>query len=155
MAYYPQLITFLIAMMPVSELRGAIPVALQVYELSPFSAFFWAVLGNLVAAALVLLLLEPFSNYLRHNFYFFNRFFTWLFERTRRKHNSKFEIWGALALVSFVAIPLPLTGAWTGAVAAFVFGIPFKKAFPLIALGVLIAGIIVTSACIGFFTIKL
>ena len=82
---------------------------------------------------------------------FFNRFFTYLFERTRKKHNGKFEKWGALALITFVAIPLPVTGGWSGALAAFVFGIPFKKALPLIFLGVIIAGAIVTGLSLGVF----
>lgn len=149
----PQLITLIIAMLPISELRGAIPVALSVYHLSVPAAFFWSVLGNLIPVIFLLWLLEAVANYLSHHFYFFNRFFAWLFGRTRRQHNHRFEVWGALALVSFVAIPFPLTGGWTGAVAAFVFGIPFKKALPLIFLGILIAGLIVTLASLGVLSI--
>ena len=52
------------------------------------------------------------------------------------------EKYGAIALITFVAIPLPFTGAWTGSIGAFLFNIPFKKAFPLILLGVLISGAI-------------
>ena len=149
----PQLITFLIAALPLSELRGAIPLALSVYGLSPLSAFVWAVLGNMAPVIFLVWLLEPVSRYLSHHFYFFNRFFAWLFERTRKKHSRKFEIWGALALVVFVAIPLPLTGGWAGSAAAFVFGVPFKKALPLIFLGVVIAGIIVTLISLGLLGI--
>jgi len=139
-----ELSTFLIAMIPIGELRAAIPIALSVYRLSPLNAFVWAVLGNLIPVLLLLWLLEPLTKYLDDHFYSLNRFFAWLFERTRRKHSRKFELWGALALISFVAIPLPMTGAWSGAIAAFVFGIPFKKALLSITLGVLIAGLIVT-----------
>lgn len=149
----PQLITLLIAMLPISELRGAIPTALAVYHLSPVSAFIWAVLGNLISVVFLLLWLEPVSKYLSRHFYFFNRFFAWLFERTRRKHSRHFEIWGSLALIAFVAIPLPVTGGWTGAAAAFVFGIPFKKSLPLISLGILIAGLIVSLASLGLLSI--
>ena len=149
----PQLITFLIAALPLSELRGAIPLALSVYGLSPLSAFVWAVLGNMAPVIFLVWLLEPVSRYLSHHFYFFNRFFAWLFERTRKKHSRKFEIWGALALVVFVAIPLPLTGGWAGSAAAFVFCVPFKKALPLIFLGVVIAGIIVTLISLGLLGI--
>lgn len=145
----PQLIIFIIAMSPVVELRGAIPVALSVYQLSPLNAYLWSVLGNLVPAVVLLWLLEPVSRYLSRRFYFFSRFFGWLFERTRRNHNHKFAIWGSLALIGFVAIPLPMTGVWTGSVAAFVFGIPFKKALPLISIGVIIAGIVVTLFSMG------
>lgn len=153
MHFSSQLVTFFIAMLPVAELRGAIPVGLGVYGLSPLSAFIWSVLGNLVPVIFLLWLLEPCSKYLSHHFYFFNRFFAWLFERTRRKYNHRFEIWGALALIAFVAIPLPVTGGWTGAAAAFVFGIPFKKALPLISLGIIIAGLIVTLISLGALAI--
>jgi len=145
----PQLIILIVSMLPISELRGAIPLALTVYNLSPLSAFVLAVIGNIIPIIFLLLFLNWVSEYLSRHFYFFNRFFAWLFERTRRKHTQKFEVWGSLALVAFVAIPLPMTGGWTGAAAAFVFGIPFKKALPLISLGIVIAGVIVTLASIG------
>lgn len=151
--FSPEITTILIAMSPILELRGAIPTALGVYHLPLHIAYFWAVLGNIISAVFVLLLLEPVSKFLMKNFEICNRFFKKLFEKTRGKHNHRFEKWGALALVTFVAIPLPCTGSWTGAVAAFVFGIPFKKSFPLISLGIMIAGIIVSFASIGVFKI--
>jgi len=139
----PELATFLIAALPISELRGALPLGYTVYNLSFLSSFFWAFLGNVVSVAVVLAILEPVSQYLSRHFLIFKRFFEWLFARTRKKNSRKFERWGSLALIAFVAIPLPVTGGWTGAVAAFVFGIPYKKSLPLIALGIFIAGIIV------------
>lgn len=146
----PELITLLISMLPISELRGAIPVAISVYDIPALSAFFWAVLGNIIPVIFILWGLDLLINrFLVHRIYILNRFFTWLFERTRRNHSRKFERWKELALVILVAIPLPFTGAWTGALAAFVFGIPIKRAFPLIVLGVLIAGIIVTCVTVG------
>jgi uncharacterized membrane protein len=144
-----ELATFLIAMIPVGELRASIPIAIQVYHLTWYSSFIWSVLGNSLAVALILLLLEPISKFLMKHFKIFNRFFTWLFRRTRKKYSKNIERGGALALVTFVAIPLPMTGGWSGALIAFVFGIPFKKAFPLISLGVLIAGVIVTLLTVG------
>lgn len=140
---------FLIAMSPFLELRGSIPVALGVYDLPIYLAYFISIVGNLVPVVFLLLLLESVSRILSSRFNFFNRFFTWLFERTRKKHAAKFERFKELALIMFVAIPLPFTGAWTGSLCAFVFGIPFKKAFPLISLGVIIAGLIVTLASLG------
>ena len=150
-----ELITLFIGALPISELRGAIPIAIGVYEMSVLSAFFWAVLGNIIPVIFILWFLKSVSNFLSHHIYFFNRFFTWLFERTHQKHSKKFEQWRDLALVILVAIPLPFTGAWTGALAAFVFGIPIKRAFPLIVLGVLIAGIIVTSVTIGIINLPI
>ena len=141
----PEIQTFLIAMTPIGELRASIPVALEIYRLSVERAFALSVLGNMVPVVFLLFLLKPMSEWLSHRWYKFNRLFAWLFERNRRVHARKFEIYKELALVILVAIPLPFTGAWTGAICAFIFGIPFKKALPLIFFGVLIAGFAVTT----------
>ena len=73
-----------------------------------------------------------------------DKFFTWLFNRTYHNHNEKFEKFGSTGLAIFVGVPLPVTGAWTGCAAAFVFGFKFKNAFLAILAGVIMAGIIVT-----------
>lgn len=137
------LAVMVIGAIPVSELRGAIPVAIGIYHMEPLEAYFLSVLGNLIPVIPLLLFLEPVSDYLRR-YRIFDIFFTWLFSRTRRNHTESFEKYGLLALTLFVAVPLPVTGAWTGCAAAFVFGIKFRHSFPAIAAGVLIAGIIVT-----------
>jgi uncharacterized membrane protein len=137
-----------IGAMPVFELRGAIPIALGIYGMSPGSAFLFAVLGNMLPVVPLLLFLDPVSTYLRR-YPIFDKFFSWLFGRTHRNHSERFEKYGTLALTLFVAVPLPVTGAWTGCAAAFVFGIQFRHAFPAILAGVLIAGIIVSSVTLG------
>ena len=134
---------FLLAMTPVGELRASLPAGILFYGLDWKIVFLVSLLGNLVPVVFLLLLLGPVSNRLSKNFLIFNKFFDWLFERTRKKTSERIKKYGEIALISFVAIPLPFTGAWTGAIAAFLFGIPFKKAFLLIAAGVIIAGIIV------------
>ncbi|GAJ13251.1 unnamed protein product [marine sediment metagenome] len=138
----------LLSALPIAELRGAIPIALTIYKMPVFSTYIFAVLGNIVPAIFLLLFLKPFSEYLRQ-WYYFDIFFEWLFKRTRRNTEKKFEKYGALFLLFFVAIPLPVTGAWTGSAAAFVFGIRFWFAFSAIAGGVMIAGVIVTLASLG------
>lgn len=148
-----ELATFLIATLPIAELRAAIPIALRVYHLSVVSSYSYSVLGNVFPLIFILWLLDPVSNWLSRHSRFFKGFFNWLFERTRKKFTKKYEKWGLFALVVFVAVPLPVTGGWTGSIAAFLFGIPFKKAFPLIVLGVLIAGVIVTLASLGIFSL--
>lgn len=148
-----ELKVFLIAMSPIFELRGSIPMALSVLHLPVWSAFLISVVGNIVPVVFILLLLESVSGYLSRHSSFFNRFFTWLFERTRKKHAKTFERGKDLALMIFVAIPVPFTGAWTGALCAFVFGIPFKRALPAIAGGIVIAGIIVTLTTLGIIKI--
>ncbi|MFH1575699.1 MAG: small multi-drug export protein [Candidatus Nealsonbacteria bacterium] len=150
-----ELKVFLIAMSPILELRGSIPVALGVFHLPVWSSFLISILGNIVPVVFILLLLESVSNFLSRHSHFFSQFFAWLFERTRRKHAKDFEYWKELALVFFVAIPFPFTGAWTGSLCAFVFGIPFKRALPLIATGVVIAGIVVTLITLGIIQITI
>ncbi|TSC95945.1 MAG: Small multidrug export protein [Parcubacteria group bacterium Athens1014_10] len=147
-----QFFTMLIAMMPISELRGAIPVALGIYHLSIPEAFFYAVVGNILPVFLILWLLGPISNFLAKKSKRAEFFFHWLFERTRVKNHHNFKRWGDLALILFVAIPLPMTGAWSGALAAFIFDIPYWRAISLIFTGVLIAGLIVTLATTGTFS---
>jgi uncharacterized membrane protein len=135
-------------MTPISELRGAIPVAIGIYKMNPLDAFLLSIFGNILPVAPLLLYLNTMERWLRR-FSIFNKFFNWLFERTKRKLSDDIARYEALALCIFVALPLPATGAWTGCAAAFLFGMKFRHAFPAILLGVVIAGIIVTLASIG------
>ena len=137
------LLIFLVAASPVVELRGALPLALLVYELPLWQAFFLSVSGNMVPV-LLLPFLGLLAATLSRNSTFVARFLSWLFLYTRKKHERLFELFRDFALVVFVAIPLPFTGAWTATIAAFVFGIPFYRAFPLILFGVIIAAVIVS-----------
>ena len=139
-----QLAVFFTAMTPIGEIRAAIPLGLGVYKLNLYSVFIIAVIGNLIPAVIIIYILEPLSKFLMRKFRPANRFFNWLFNRTRRKYSKKFEKYSGFALAVFVGIPLPMTGAWTGALIAFVFGIPPKKAILDILLGIIMAGIIVT-----------
>jgi uncharacterized membrane protein len=148
MNLYAVLLLLIASGMPFIEARYAIPTAILSGEFSPFEAFTLGFIGNVIPVVAVLLLLEPVSLFLRSRSEWFDRFFTRLFDRTRR-HSEQFERWGALALVPFVAIPLPVTGAWTACAAAFVFGIRFWYALPTIAAGILIAALITTLTTIG------
>lgn len=143
--------TLIIATLPIAELRGAIPWALASPPvgggLNWPAAYVLAVIGNFLPVMPILLLLEPVSGFLRR-WRLFDRFFEWLFERTRRK-SRVIEKYEALGLILFVGIPLPITGAWTGSVAAFIFGIPKRQAVPCIILGILLAGVVVTLASLG------
>jgi uncharacterized membrane protein len=132
-------------MLPIAELRGSIPAALAM-GLSPLKSFILSVAGNSIIIAPVLVLLEPVSNRLRH-FRLWRNFFDWLFEQTRAKADL-IQRYEALGLMLFVAVPLPMTGAWSGCVAASLFRIRFRYAFPAIFLGVAAAGVIVLSICL-------
>lgn len=144
MNFSEELKVFLLAMTPIGELRLAIPMGLTVFKLSPLAVYFLSVLGNLFSVLLILVFLGAFSEWASKNVYFFNRFFNWLFSQTRKNHYDRVNKYGLYLLPLFVAIPLPVTGGWTAALIAFVFGMPFKKAFPLIGLGILAAGLIVS-----------
>jgi uncharacterized membrane protein len=136
-------------MIPIGELRVALPLALTTFQIPLGWAFLIAVLGNTIPVVIIAFLLEPVSKFLSKHSKFFKWFFEWLFEHTRKKHSKKFETLEEIALVTFVASPLPMTGGWSGALAAFVFGIPPKKSIPLIFLGILIAGVIVSIITLG------
>ncbi len=140
--------TILVAMLPISEVRGAIPLAVGVYGLSPMQAYLLSVMGNLLPVIPLLLFLGPCSEYMRR-FSVGDRFFTWLFARTRNKHIKDHENFGLGALAIFVAIPLPMTGAWTGCAIAFLLGFRFWPAFAAIASGVLVAGVVVMTVVMG------
>ena len=141
---------FLAAAVPFTELRAAIPLAVSL-GIAPFYAFWLGVLGNLLPLPFLLIGLDPLVNFIRQTPLFgLDRFFDWLYRRTAKK-SDKVDRYGALSLIFFVAIPLPTTGVWTAAVAASIFRIRFVPAFAAIALGVLMAGILVTLLSVGFF----
>lgn len=140
----PYLNVLLLSMAPISELRGAIPVGVTVLELPFWEVFVVSIIGNLIPVMIILLFLKPVVNFLSSNFGICDKFFSWLFSRTRKKTEKWILKYEEIALVLLVAIPLPVTGGWTGSIAAFLFNIPFRIAFPLISLGVLIAGGIVS-----------
>jgi uncharacterized membrane protein len=145
----PELATLLMAMLPVTELRLAIPFAIGVLKMPIWQAFIFSVIGNIIPAVIIVWFLKPLADWLSAKSKFFHRFFTWWFERTIKNFSTKYEKYGLWALMLFVAIPLPVTGAWTGAIAAFLFNIPRKKAIFFIFLGVIIAGVIVSLLTTG------
>ena len=138
----PELATFLISMIPVVEVRGALPFAITQGVPIPL-AMLLAILGNIFPVIFIVLGLEKVSDFLIKRSKLAERFFNWLFERTRKKLSASYQKWGCMALMLFVAIPLPVTGAWTGSVGAYLFEIPAKKAFAYITAGVVIASVIV------------
>ena len=136
-----------LSMLPISELRGGIPLAYFVYDYPMWQALVICVIANLVPIPIILIFFRYVEKWLRR-FDTFNRFFNWLFERTRNKVRDKVKKYGAPGLIIFVAIPLPVTGGWTGALAAYLLDMEFKRSLAAIAAGVLIAGLIVSAVCL-------
>ncbi len=142
LGFSKEVVVLLIAALPVFELRGALPVAINLFHLPWYYAFLLAFVGNLLPVPLILLLLDTVTKLLS-KIGFLNRMLNWLFERTRRRGRIV-ERYKRIGLTLFVAIPLPVTGAWTGSLVAVLFGLRFRHAFLSILIGVFIAGIIVT-----------
>lgn len=138
-----ELATFLIAFIPVTELRASIPLAIKVYGLSPMAAWFYSVAGTYFVMVMIVFLLDPIAKFLSKHFSLFEKFFEWLFEHTRKRANGKMEKYGEWAIFILAATPIPLIGGLTGALAAFVFGVARKKSLPLLLVGTMVSGAIV------------
>jgi uncharacterized membrane protein len=144
------LATVLMAVTPVGELRLALPVAILKFGMPVWQAFFWAVLGNMIPATIILLCAGPFQRYVQKGSgRFFGKAWARSLARAQEKFAKEYEKYGLVGLMIFIGVPLPMTGAWTGSLAAFVFGIPVKKSWPFVFGGVLIAAVITTIITVG------
>ena len=136
-------LTFLTAMVPVIELRGAIPFGV-VQGLSVPTAFVISVLGNLLPIPFAVVFLRRLLEWLQTKSRTLDKFVKWLEKKAEKNSEQvlRSEFWGLMILV---AIPLPGTGAWTGALVAATLDMRLKRAMPAISVGVIVAGIIVTA----------
>lgn len=142
-----EVITVCLAALPVTELRGSIPWATFILDMTWYKALMWSIIGNIIPVPFILRFLEPVDRIFRRR-EIFELFFLWLYSRTRQRGKiiERLKLFG---LIILVAIPLPVTGAWTGSIAAHIFGIRFVPALICIFIGICIAGIVVTLACQG------
>ncbi len=136
------LIVFTVSVLPVFELRVGIPIAVNVFKMNIFVSYAVCVAGNMLPVIPILLFLEMIYK-LFSRWKYSKRFFDWLFEKTKSR-SGQIEKYKMIGLMTFVAIPLPITGAWTGSIAAVLFNIRFSHALLAIFAGVMIAGVIVT-----------
>lgn len=141
------LLTFLISLMPVVELRAGLPAGVAMGLPIPV-AFLASLAGNMLPVPFVILFARPLFKWIRAHIPALGNFVTKLESRARTKGIKalKYEAWG---LLLFVAVPLPGTGAWTGALIASVLDMRLKRAVPIIFLGVVIAGVIITALTWG------
>lgn len=138
---------FVISMIPIVELRLAIPIAVAV-KLPLSAAFPIAIIGNLLPIPFIILFIKKIFAWMRKTSDKLNKIVDKM-EAKAEKNKAKvlkYAFWG---LALFVAIPLPGTGAWTGALVAAMLDMPLKKAFPSIVIGVLGAGIVISFASYG------
>ena len=141
-----ELIVVIVSALHIFELRGALPLAINLFHMPWYWALSLAVVGNMIPVPFLLLFLESVAKGISRveNG---RRLVEWVFQRTRQR-SSVIERYERIGLALFVAIPLPMTGAWTGSIAAFLLGLKFSYAFLSILCGVIIAGAIVTSLCL-------
>jgi uncharacterized membrane protein len=143
----PAIITFLMAMVPVVELRGAIPYGV-IAGLDVHEAFLLAVIGNLVPIPFLVVFTRKVFEWLRTKSEWLDRLVHRL-EAKADKNKVLVERYKFFGLMLLVAIPLPGTGAWTGALVAAMLDMRLKRAMPAIIVGVIVAGVIVTSVTYG------
>jgi uncharacterized membrane protein len=132
---------FIQSMVPWWEGRYAIPYAIIKFGWQWWQAFPIAVIGNILPVPFILLFFGRVEKFLRR-YKFWTKIMDWLFERTRKRANTKIQRYEYIGLIAFVAIPIPFTGAWTGALIAYLFGLNFSKSVISIFIGVVIAALI-------------
>ena len=142
--------TLVIGMLPVLEIRGAIPVGVAA-GLDPWSAFFVGFVGNMLPVPFLILLTRKIIEWMKKH-HILDKLTSFLERKGSQKAHTvqKYSFWGLFILV---AIPLPGTGAWTGALVASLLDMRLKRALPAIAMGVIVAGLIVLLATYGVVSV--
>lgn len=142
--------TLFIGMLPVLEIRGAIPVGVAA-GIDPWSAFFIGFVGNMLPVPFLILLTRKIIDWMKKH-HIFDKLTSFLEHKGSQKAQTvqKYSFWGLFILV---AIPLPGTGAWTGALVASLLDMRLKRALPAIAMGVIVAGLIVLLATYGVVSV--
>jgi len=145
------IMTFIVSMVPVIELRGAIPLGV-LNGLDVGTAMIVSIIGNLVPVPFIIVFIRKIFKWMQSKSETLAKVVHKMEEKADKKKDQvlRYEFWGLMILV---AIPLPGTGAWTGALVAAMLDMKLTRAFPAIVLGVLVAGIVVTVATYGVASI--
>ena len=145
------IVTFIVSMLPVVELRGAIPLGSLAFKIPWYWCYILSVFGNLLPVPIILLFVKRAIEWTKKTKHL-KKLGLWL-EKKASKNTPKVQRFEVFGLMLFVAIPLPMTGAWTGALVAALTGMKFKNSMISIVGGVLIAGAIVTLIIQGGLTV--
>lgn len=137
-------LTLLLTVLPISELRGGIPLGISL-GLDPLFTFFIAVIANALMFFPIFFGLRLFYDRLLSRIPLFNKYL----DSVRKRGKPKVDKYGFWGLTFFVALPLPITGVYTGTALAWLLGMDWRKAFPPIGIGVIIAGVIVLLGALG------
>lgn len=137
-------LTLLATVLPISELRGGIPLGISL-GLDPWFTFSIAVIANALIFFPIFFALRLFYDKLLYRIPLFDKYL----DNLRKRGKPKIEKYGFWGLILFVAIPLPITGAYTGTILAWLVGMDWRKAFPAVGLGVIVAGVVVLLITLG------
>ena len=140
-----ELVTFLTAMTPIGELRASIPLGILTFDLSWPLVLLFSIAGNLVPVPFLILGLRRTGRWLESFPNPAGRFLLWRSARLEAQLAGSISRYGPMAIILIVAIPLPMTGAWTGSLAVWALKVPLRQGLPAIAAGVVIAGVVVTA----------
>lgn len=132
----------LLAMMPISEIRGAIPYGI-LKKLPLVPVIIISVVANIIAGILVFFFLNKIERLFLH-WQLFNRFYQRIVERARRKIKKAVDKYGWIGVAIFIGIPLPFTGVWTGVLGSYLIGLEKKRTIIAVIIGVMCAATIVT-----------
>ena len=146
------LVVLFISFLPFIELRGSLPVAVAVYDMPVLEATVLSIFGNMVPVPFILWYFPRIEAWFRR-WPWWDRTLDRLFERTRRRARWSIDRYGPAFLLVFVAIPFPTTGAWTGALIAYLFDLKRGQSFVVILLGVVVAGAVVAALVAGAMTL--
>ncbi len=137
-------LTLLATILPISELRGGIPLGISL-GLAPWFTFFIAVVANALIFFPIFFALRLFYDKVLSRIPLFDKYL----DSLRKRGKPRIDKYGFWGLFLFVAVPLPLTGAYTGTILAWLLGMDWKKAFPAVGLGVIVAGVVVLLITLG------
>lgn len=142
-----EIVILILSVLPISELRGAIPTGIAIYKFSILKTVLLSIIGNF---SFVIPFLWFLNNLHKHfiNIKWYNKFFNWWSRKVLSK-TKKIEKYEYIGLAIFVGIPFPATGAWSGCLASYLLELDFWKSVLAIAVGIVISCVIVTLTTIG------
>lgn len=148
----PHALTIIIlAATPIFESRVSVPLAIALYDFPAWQAIFLTVVGSSIPAISLPIILERLENPCRKAWSWCDRMFDWVRGHVQRRYTQRYQVLGTIGLILFVAIPLPMTGIWTGALAAWVFRLRKRTAIPALLVGATISSMVVAAATLGVF----
>jgi uncharacterized membrane protein len=143
------LATILMAMTPVGELRLSIPVSILGYRMPVWEVMILSIFGTMIPAVLIMLFVKPFHDWMEKRSSLFGREWIRILRHIQDRFAGRYEKYGLAVLLILFSIPFPGFGAWSGGLAAFVFGIPFRKAWPYLVIGTIIAAFLTLIVTVG------